>query len=145
MVWTTECVVDILRRGGPGALSTERLKAELRRSRPPVLLTRQRLEHLIDESEGRVALLELRLDDPERTVVESWAFLTDPRDRPSRPEIAAELWRSLAALAEDLDTSSRVEVCRWIRTARNAERACSIALGTRPRLPHRLRRRTWQS
>ena len=141
MVWTTECVVDILRRGGPGALSTERLKAELRRSRPPILLTRDRLEHLIDESEGRVALLEVRLDDPERTVVESWVFLTDPRDCPSRPEIAAELWRSLFALAEDLDMSSRVEVCRWVLTARSAELACSIAVGSRPRFRHRARRR----
>ena len=145
MVWTTECVVDILRRGGPGALSTERLTAELRRSRPPVLLTRERLEYLIDESDGRVALIEVRLDDPERTVVESWVFLTDPRDRPSRPAISAELWRSLAALAEDLDTSSRVEVCRWILTARSAELACSIALGARPARPQRARRRPRQS
>lgn len=143
MAWTTECVVDILRRGGPGALSTQRLTAELRRSRPPVLLTRQRLEHLIDESDGRVALLELRLDDPERTVVESWVFLTDPRDCPTRPEIAGELWRSLATLAEDLDMSSRVQVCRWIRTARCAEHACSTALDTRPRSPH-MRRRAWR-
>ncbi len=131
MAWTTECVVDILRRVGPGALPTERLKAELRRSRPPILLTRERLEDLIEESEGRVALMEVRLDDPDRTVVESWVLLTDSRDRPSRPEIAAELWRSLAALAEDLDTSSRVAVCRWILTARNAARACSIGIGSR--------------
>ncbi len=140
MAWTTECVVDILRRGGPGALPTERLKAELRRSRPPILLTPERLECLIEESEGRVALIEVRLDDPERTVAASWVLLTDPLDRPTRPPIAAELWRSLAALAEALDTSSRVEVCRWIQAARNAVLACSMGIGTRPsRRPARRR------
>lgn len=141
MAWTTECVVDILRRSGPGALSTERLKAELRRSRPPILLTEERLEDLMEEAEGRFVLLEVRLDDSKRTVVESWVFLTDPQDRPSRPEIAAELWRSLAALAEDLDPSSRVEVCRWILTARSAQLACSIASDHGTLRPRRLGRR----
>ena len=135
MVWTTECVVDILRRTGPGALSAEALRAELRRSRPPILLTRRRLELLVAESDGRIALLEVRMDDARRTVVESWVLLTDARDRPARSALAGELWRSLSALAEELDPTSRVEVSRWILKARRAERACHAALGSRPLVP----------
>ena len=140
MVWTTECVVDILRRTGPGALPTQRLSAELRRSRPPIHLTRERLELLVEESEGRVALLEVRMDDPERTPLESWVFLADPRDRPTRSALAAELWRSLAALAEDLDAASRVGVCRWVLSARSAHRLCAAAMGSRPILTRRMGR-----
>ena len=132
MVWTTECVVDILRRTGPGALPAARLSAELRRSRPPIHLNRERLELLVEESEGRVALMEVRLDDPQRTVLESWVFLNDPRDRPTRSALAAELWRSLAALAEGLDASSRVGVCRWILAARSAQLLCGVAMASRP-------------
>lgn len=129
MAWTTECVVEILRRAGPGVLSAERLRAELRRTRPPILLTRERLELLVEESEGRVALVEVRLDDPARTVIASRVFLADPRDRPTRPRLAGELWRSLAAMAEDLDTSSRVEVSRWVMAAHSAETAFAAARG----------------
>lgn len=125
MIWTTECVVDILRRAGPGALPTKRLKAELRLVKPPILLTRSRLQRLVDESGGRIALLEVTFDDAGRTVLDSWVLLVDPRDRPTRPGLAAELWRSLTTLARDLDTSSRVEVSRWMRQARMAVITCS--------------------
>ena len=140
MAWTTECVVDIMRRAGPGALSTERLRQELRRARPPILLTTERLEFLVEESEGRVALLEVWLDDPGRTAIASWVLLTDPHDAPTRPWYAAELWRSLAAMADDLDTSSRMEVSRWIMAAHNAELACAAIRSVRPPAPRRARR-----
>ena len=128
MIWTTECVVDILRRAGPGALPTERLKAELRLVRPPILLTRSRLGRLVEESEGRIALLEVTFDDAKRTVLDSWVILVDPRDCPTRPGLAAELWRSLATLARDLDATSRVEVSRWMSQARMAAITCSVVV-----------------
>ena len=128
MIWTTECVVDILRRVGPGALPTKRLKAELRLVRPPILLTRSRLVRLVEESGGRIALLELTHDDAKRTVLDSWVLLVDPRDRPTRG-LAAELWRSLATLARDLDATSRVEVSRWMLQARRAAITCAAAGG----------------
>ncbi|MYG81010.1 MAG: hypothetical protein F4187_04235 [Gemmatimonadetes bacterium] len=132
MVWTTECVVDILRRTGPGALPADRLKAELRLARPPIFLTRGRLDQLVGESEGRIALLEVKIDDAERTALESWVVLTDPGDRPTGLALAGELWRSLSALAAELNPASRVEVSRWILQASLAERTCSAALGSRP-------------
>lgn len=132
MVWTTECVVDILRRTGPGALPTDRLKAELRLARPPILLTRSRLEKLVEESEGRIALLEVAIDDDRRTALESWVVLTDPADRPTHSALAVELWRSLSTLAAEMDTSSRVETSRWILKARMAESTCAAAVGSRP-------------
>lgn len=132
MVWTTDCVVDILRRTGPGALPTDRLKVELRLARPPIFLTRSRLDQLVDESEGRITLLEVRIDDEKRRVLESWVVLTDPGDRPTRSELAGELWRSLSTLAAELNPASRVEVSRWISQARLAERTCSASMGSRP-------------
>ena len=132
MVWTTECVVDILRRTGPGALPTDRLKMELRLARPPIFLTRSRLDQLVEESEGRIALLEVTIDDEKRRVLDSWVVLTRPEDRPTRSALAAELWRSLSTLAAELNPASRVEVSRWISQARMAERVCSAVIGSRP-------------
>ncbi len=124
---TTECMVDILRRSGPGALSANRLRQELARCRPPILIEARGLRRLVEESGGRLAQLEISADDHDETVLDSWVVLMDPEDGPSRSWLACKLWESLAAMAEDLDLDSRTEVARWIVQAERAVRVCTAA------------------
>lgn len=126
MVQLTECVVDIVRRCGPGVLPERHLRAELLRRRPAIALPPDKLRHLVDQSGNRLRLLEVKLDSPHNrrsaVLLDSWVVLTDPEDAPDSSGLAAVLWRSLSALALDVDTTSRVELCRWAITAEEARR-----------------------
>ncbi len=126
MPGTTECVVDLLRRCGPGLLSVRQLRAELLRRRPAIALSVEKLRRLAGESQDRLRFLQVKLDRLEEgadpPLLESWVVLADPGDAPDRPRLARTLWESLAALALDLDPSSRVEVCRWAIKAEQARR-----------------------
>lgn len=122
---TTESVVDILRRSGPGTLPANRLLEELARCHPPIRITAHELRVLVDETGGRLELLEIRADDLAATTLDSWVLLMDPEDGPSRSWLASMLWESLAAMAEDLDPASRTAVARWIL---HAERAVRVSI-----------------
>ncbi len=119
---TTEMMVDILRRSGPGTLPSTRLLEELGRCHPPILLTAHELRLLVDETGGRVELLEISADDLGGTTLDSWVLLMDPEDGPPRSWLASMLWQSLAAMAEELDPASRTDVVRWILHAEHAVR-----------------------
>lgn len=121
----TERMVDILRRSGPGALPESRLLEELARCHPPIELTAHELRLLVDESGGRLELLEISADDIGMTRLDSWIVLMDPEDGPSRSWLASMLWESLAAMAEEVDPASRLDVARWIL---HAERAVRISI-----------------
>ena len=126
MVQLTECVVDILRRCGPGILPARQLRAELLRRRPAIALNLDKLRRVVEQSGNRLLLLELELDaldDRRGTVpVDSWVVLTAPEDAPDRSRLAVSLWQSLSALAMEVDTMSRVHVCRWAIKAEEARR-----------------------
>lgn len=126
MVQLTECVVDILRRCGPGVLSERRLGAELLRRRPAIALPPDKLRRLVDGSGDRLRLVEVKLDSLDNrrggVPVGSWVVLTDPEDAPDSSGLATALWRSLSALAMDLDTTSRVNLSRWAIKAEEARR-----------------------
>ena len=130
MVRTTERVIDILRRTGPGVLPTSQLKQELRRQRPPIELGRDALRRLSAQSEGRLVLFEVPLDtrddEGRPSVLEGWVMLMDPRDAPDHSRLARSLWATLAALAQGIDPGSRVNVCRWVIKAENARKLCAI-------------------
>ena len=119
---TTESLVDILRRSGPGALPATRLMEELGRCHPPILITIHELRLLVDETGGRLELLEISADDLGVTTLDSWVVLMDPEDGPARSWLASMLWESLAAMAEELDPASRTDVARWILQAEHAIR-----------------------
>jgi len=127
MAGTTECVVDILRRCGPGMLPARQLRRELLRRRPAVALSMERLRTLVEESEDRLLHLRVELDTLEATAdmppLACWILVTAPEDAPDRPRLARSLWESLAALALDVDPASRVEVCRWALKAEQARRS----------------------
>ena len=129
MVRITQCVVDILRRVGPGTLSADRLRVELRRCRPAIVVTMERLRLLAEESEQRLKLLEVRTDallaDEGTQPLESWIILMDPQDAPYRDGLANRLWHGLAALAAELDPTCRVSVSRWMIKAERARRLCA--------------------
>jgi len=126
MVRTTERVIDILRRTGPGVLPARQLNRELRRQRPPIELSPATLRRLSARSEGRLLFLEVPLDtsgaEAEPHALEGWMMLMDPRDAPYHSPLAQSLWATLAALARDLDPGSRVNVCRWVIKAENARK-----------------------
>lgn len=130
---TTERMVEILRRSGPGAMSVRRLQAELRRCRPPILLSIEAIRLVVEESGGRLAQLEVRVDDVAETSLDCWVFLTRSEDGPDRERLASMLWRTLAALAEDVEADSRIEVARWILHAERARRVCMSSEGIRYR------------
>lgn len=129
MVRTTEHVVDILRRNGPGTLSARRLRRELRRRRPAIVLTMEQLRLIVEESDDRLMLLEVTVDDPEEEVdaapIDSWIVLMAPQDAPDQRGLARHLWQSLSALAAETDPTSRVSVSRWILKAGQAWRLCA--------------------
>ena len=63
------------------------------------------------------------LDDRRGTaLVDGWVVLTAPEDAPDRSGLAVSLWQSLSALAMEVDTMSRVHVCRWAIKAEEARR-----------------------
>jgi len=126
-------MVEILRRSGPGAMSVRRLQAELRRCRPPILLSIEAIRLAVEESGGRLAQLEVRVDDVAETSLDCWVFLTRSEDGPDRERLASMLWRTLAALAEDVEADSRIEVARWILHAERARRVCMSSEGIRYR------------
>ncbi|MDE2875164.1 MAG: hypothetical protein OXU69_06785 [Gemmatimonadota bacterium] len=126
MTQLTECVVDILRRHGPGVLPARELAAELLRRRPVIALNADKLRRLVEQSGNRLRLFEVALDtlddgrDP--VPVESWVVLTAASDAPDSSILTASLWHSLSALALDIDPESRVQVCRWVIGAEEARR-----------------------
>lgn len=126
MVRLTECVVDILRRCGPGVLPARKLRAELLRRRPAIALHPDKLRRVVERSRERLRLLEVELDSLDAGAggapVESWAVLMAPEDAPAGSGLAVALWQSLSALARDVDTTSRVELCRWAIKAEEARR-----------------------
>jgi len=122
---TTERVVDILQRSGPGALSAWRLQDELKRCRPRILVGIPELRVLAEESEGRLTVIEISADDTAKTLLDAWVLLTHSQDAPPRSWVATKLWESLSATAAELDHASRTEVARWILQAESASRTCS--------------------
>lgn len=125
MINLTECVVDILRRCGPGALPQRELRAELLRRRPPIALEMDKLRLLADQSGDRLRLLEVELDALDNrggVPMEAWLVLTSPDDAPDSSTLCASLWQSLSALAVAVEKTSRVEVCRWAVKAEEARR-----------------------
>ena len=126
---TTESMVEILRRSGPGALSIPRLQAELGRRRPPIALSAAAIKLLVEESEGRLVQLDVRIDDVRETSLDSWVLLMRSEDGPPRRGLASMLWHSLAALAEEVEVDSRTGVARWIQYAERASRMCLSSEG----------------
>lgn len=133
MVRTTENIVDILRRHGPGALPLSWLTDELRRRRPAMKLDQTKLRRLVEQAGDRLLLLEVAPDAPsgvrEMEPLDSWVVLTSSADAPSRCRLTHLLWRSLSALAEDVDPGSRVSVCRWVLQATRARLVCERLAG----------------
>ena len=130
MVRTTETVVDILRRHGPGALPLSWLTNELRRRRPAMRLGRNELRRLVERAGDRILLLEVvpdvldlpdASDAPARVramePLDSWVVLTSPSDAPDRCRLTHLLWRSLSALAQEVDPAARVGASRWVLQA----------------------------
>lgn len=130
---TTECMVEILRRSGPGTLPIPRLQAELRRCRPPVSLSAAGIAAVVEESEGRLVQLEVGMDDVSETILDSWVLLMRSEDGPARGRLASMLWQSLAALADEVELDSRIGVARWILHAERASRVCMSREGIRYR------------
>ena len=130
---TTECMVEILRRSGPGTLPTSRLRAELRKCRPPIVLSTEAIKAVVEESEGRLVLLDLGIQAAPPSPLDSWVLLMRSRDRPTRPELASMLWESLVALAEDVEVDSHTGVARWTMYAERASRLCLSRAGIRYR------------
>lgn len=133
MVRTTENIVDILRRHGPGALPLSWLTEELRRRRPAMKLDQTKLRRLVERAGDRLLLLEVVPDAPsgvrEMEPLDSWVVLTSSADAPGRCRLTYLLWRSLSALAEDVDPNSRVSVSRWVLQAARARRVCERLAG----------------
>ena len=130
---TTECMVEILRRSGPGAMPIPRLQAELRRYRPPIRLSVEAIGLVVEESEGRLVQLEVGMDDVSGTTLDGWVLLMRSEDGPDRERLATMLWQSLAALAEDVEVDSRIDVARWMLHAERARRVCLSSEGIRYR------------
>ena len=126
MAATTECVVDILRRCGPGMLPARQLLRELLHRRPAVALSMEKLRRLVQESGDRMLYLRVELDTLEENAevpqLAGWVVLADPRDAPDRPRLDRSLWESLTALALEVDPASRLDVCRWAIKAEQARR-----------------------
>lgn len=133
MVRTTENIVDIVRRHGPGALPLSWLTKELRRRRPAMKLNPSKMRRLVERAGDRMLLLEVAPDTPAGVQamepLDSWVVLTSAADAPSRCRLTHLLWCSLAALAEEVDPDSRVDVSRWVLQADRARRICELLAG----------------
>ena len=133
MVRTTESIVEILRRCGPGVLPESRLLAELRRLKPSMRFTRTKLRSQLRAADDRFLLLELKPDainearNPEP--LDSWIVLTSASDAPDRNRLATLLWSSLAALAAEVEPMSRASVSRWVGQAYRAQRVHDLIGG----------------
>lgn len=130
MIRTIEDIVDVLRRSGPGALPVQQLRTELRRQRSQLSATMRTLRVLADQSGGRLLLLEAHVDAPVDSqrkhpqILVAWMVLMSPEDEPEHSPLARHLWRTLAALASQVDPVCRASVCRWILQAQRALAAC---------------------
>lgn len=126
MADTTEFVVDILRRCGPGMLPARQLREELLRLRPAIALSIEKLRALVEESDDRMVCLRVELDPVEpgakTPLLGCWVLVTAPEDAPDRTRLARFLWESLTGLALEVDPGSRVDVCRWALKAEQARR-----------------------
>lgn len=125
---TVERMVEVLRRCGPGVLPTDRLRGELLRLHPAVVLSTEQIRNLARESGRRLLFVEVgiegvRIRRRARSLA-SWVVLTSPADAPLQPGIARPLWEGLAALGEEVAPDSRLEACRWAIKAEEAMRAC---------------------
>ena len=133
MVRTTESIVEILRRCGPGVLPESRLLAELRRLKPSMRFTRTKLRSQLRAADDRFLLLELKPDtidevrNPEP--LDSWIVLMSASDAPDRNRLATLLWSSLAALAAEVEPMSRASVSRWVGQAYRAQRVHDLIGG----------------
>ena len=123
-----ERIVEVLRRCGPGVLPTDRLRRELLRLHPTVVLSTVQIRNLARDSGKRLLFVEVgiegvRMRRRARSLA-SWVVLTSRADAPLQPGIARPLWEGLAALGEDVTPDSRLEACRWAIKAEEAIRAC---------------------
>lgn len=129
---TLEDVVDLLRRVGPGALPVTQVRRELGRRQWRLPATAAALRLLADNSDGRVLLLEARVDRPSGRrpgrVLVAWMVLMWHDDEPDQSVLASHLWRSLAASAAAVDPACRAAVCRWALQARQARMVLHQAL-----------------
>lgn len=114
-------------------MSIPQLRAELRRCRPPILLSVEAVGLIVEESEGRLARMEVGMDDVSESTLDAWVLLMRSEDGPDRQWLATLLWQSLAALAEDVEVDSPIAVARWILHAERASRVCMSSEGIRYR------------
>lgn len=133
MVRTTEGIVDILRRCGPGALPESQLLVEMHRRKPSARISRARLRSQVRAAGDRLLLLEVKPDAIEGSQspdpLDSWIVLTCASDAPDQTRLAALLWSSLAALAAEVDPASRTSVSRWVGQAYQAQRVHDLLGG----------------
>ena len=125
---TVERIVEVLRRCGPGVLPTDRLRRELLRLHPAVVLSTEQVRNLARDSGRRllflpVAIEAVRVRRRARSLA-SWVALASPADAPLQPGIARPLWEGLATLGAEVTPDSRLEACRWAIKAEEAMRAC---------------------
>lgn len=125
---TVERIVEVLRRCGPGVLPTDRLRRELLRLHPTVVLSTEQIRNLARDSGKRLIFVEVGIEEVRgrhrARSLASWVALTSPSDAPLQPGIARPLWEGLAALGEEVAPDSRLEACRWAIKAEEAIRAC---------------------
>lgn len=133
MVRTTEGIVDILRRCGPGALPESRLLAEMHRRKPSARISRAKLRSQVRAAGDRLLLLEVKPDAVEGAwpvePLDSWIVLVRASDAPDQSRLAALLWTSLATLAAEVDPASRTSVSRWVSQAYQAQRVHELMGG----------------
>lgn len=129
-----EDVVDLLRRTGAGAAPVSQIRAEMRLRDPQSIASTASLRALAENSNGRLLFLDAEVDAPPcrphapgRLLV-AWIVLMWPEDEPDQSPLASYLWRSLSALAEEVDLESRPSVCRWALQARQAQAALRRAV-----------------
>ena len=125
---TVERIVEVLRRCGPGVLPTDRLRRELLRLHPTVVLSTEQIRNLARDSGKRLIFVQVRIEEVRvrhrARSLASWVALTSPADAPLQPGIALSLWEGLAALGAEVTPDSRLEACRWAIKAEEAVRAC---------------------
>lgn len=95
--------------------------------------SRAKLRSQLRAAGDRLLLLELKPDavDESGTVepLDSWVVLTSASDAPDRNRVATLLWSSLAALAAEVEPTSRSSVSRWVGQAYQAQRVHDLLGG----------------
>lgn len=95
--------------------------------------SRAKLRSQLSAAGDRLLLLELKPDavDDSGTVepLDSWVVLTAASDAPDRNRVATLLWSSLAALAAEVEPTSRASVSRWVGQAYQAQRVHDLLGG----------------